>query len=219
MNRPQSEEATAFEAHKNVPPNWYELSVQTNLLQRFWHSRRIALLERVLLPVKGCALDVGCADGFITSRIADATGATQVVGIDFKEDSIVYARNRYCEREDLSFKVACAQNVPFGDSTFDAVTAIEVLEHVVDPVSVLSEVLRVLKRGGKLYIIVPTESIPFKLIWFAWTRFRGKVWQGTHANKLSVDQLIVELQHLGYTNMETHYFLLGMLVAIICCKR
>ena len=47
------------------------------------------------------------------------------------------------------------QAMPFGDGRFDAAICSEVLEHVPDPWAVLTEILRVLKRGGRLIGCVP----------------------------------------------------------------
>lgn len=48
-----------------------------------------------------------------------------------------------------------AQAMPFGDRSFDAAICSEVLEHVPDPRAVLTEILRVLKPGGRLIGCVP----------------------------------------------------------------
>jgi ubiquinone/menaquinone biosynthesis C-methylase UbiE len=50
---------------------------------------------------------------------------------------------------------ASGENIPFSDNTFDVVFSTNVLEHVENPVKVLSEALRVLKPGGILQIIYP----------------------------------------------------------------
>lgn len=50
---------------------------------------------------------------------------------------------------------ADAAMLPFASATFDAVICAELLEHVADPVSVLTQVWQVLKPGGRLLISVP----------------------------------------------------------------
>jgi len=50
---------------------------------------------------------------------------------------------------------AVGESIPFSDGTFDIVYSNNVLEHTSNPAKVLSEAIRVLKPGGKLYIEVP----------------------------------------------------------------
>jgi SAM-dependent methyltransferase len=47
---------------------------------------------------------------------------------------------------------------PFADATFDRVQCIEVIEHLMDPVTTLREINRVLKPGGELFISTPNAT-------------------------------------------------------------
>lgn len=53
------------------------------------------------------------------------------------------------------------ENLPFLDSTFDAVLATFVLEHLVDPAKTLTEVLRVVRHGGRVVLVGPAWDFPF----------------------------------------------------------
>ncbi len=48
-----------------------------------------------------------------------------------------------------------AHQIPFADGTFDAVVAVAVLEHVLDPMRCVAEVERVLKADGLVYAVTP----------------------------------------------------------------
>jgi SAM-dependent methyltransferase len=48
-----------------------------------------------------------------------------------------------------------AEQLPFADETFEGVLSLAVLEHVSDPFRCAAEISRVLKKGGKLYCVVP----------------------------------------------------------------
>ena len=47
------------------------------------------------------------------------------------------------------------EKLPFKSNTFDAVFSLNVLEHVIDPFESASEIMRVLKPGGELYVVAP----------------------------------------------------------------
>ncbi|MDH3324464.1 MAG: class I SAM-dependent methyltransferase [Candidatus Peregrinibacteria bacterium] len=54
---------------------------------------------------------------------------------------------------------ADVQNMPFEDNLFDKVIFTHVLEHVDNPEKAISEIRRVLKAGGKLFLEVPTREM------------------------------------------------------------
>lgn len=54
--------------------------------------------------------------------------------------------------------VATAEHIPYEDGTFDVVLAIQVLEHVFDPIAATTEMYRTLREGGKLVILVPQSG-------------------------------------------------------------
>ena len=55
--------------------------------------------------------------------------------------------------------VADMHQLPFGDDTFDSVIANNVLEHLYDPLAGLTEILRVLRPGGRLLALVPFDAL------------------------------------------------------------
>lgn len=89
-------------------------------------------------------MDIGCAEGFITSFLAE--GANFVVGIDL-EEIIKIAKTRV---RNVEFIRASITSLPFRDKCFEAITLLEVLEHLPDSVlrEGMEEVDRVLKSGG-----------------------------------------------------------------------
>ena len=104
-------------------------------------------------------LDVGCGEGVLTYKWAQALGDRPVLGVDLA-DAKLEAEWGARERSNLDFRAMPAedlQELPFGDSSFDLAAAIEVLEHVPDPERTLAEMARV--AGGHLLVSVPREPL------------------------------------------------------------
>lgn len=57
----------------------------------------------------------------------------------------------------LSFEVQAGSTLAYPDNSFDRVVAVHVLEHIYQPHLVIKELSRVLKRGGVLSILIPTD--------------------------------------------------------------
>lgn len=210
----------AKDLHKNVPPDWYARSIKENILQRFWHTRRFEEVGKILSPTAGKILDIGCADGTFTKIIFEKTKPSRIVGIDVLPKSIAYAKRRFARSRRMFFKVADAHNLPFSDESFDAVFCLEVLEHAEDPLRVISEMHRVLKKGGYAVVLIPTENFLFKyIIWPLWTLWRGKIWRGTHLHAMEPKELPAHLVANGFTIEKEKSFLLGMLVVVKAVKR
>jgi SAM-dependent methyltransferase len=90
-------------------------------------------------------LDVGTGEGQL-ARLAVDGGATRVVGVDPTRAQLVVARER---AGGPAYARAGAAQLPFPDSSFDAVVACLVFEHIVDVDESLAEVGRVLRDGGR----------------------------------------------------------------------
>ena len=100
-------------------------------------------------------LDLGCGEGTFISELHDA-GAASVTGADVAEAALDRARARHPGTEFR--RVPFDGPLPFADASFDLVWASEVIEHVADTARFLSEVRRVLVRGGRLLITTPNHG-------------------------------------------------------------
>jgi ubiquinone/menaquinone biosynthesis C-methylase UbiE len=144
--------------HENVPPDYYESSIRTNLGQRFWHHSRFnETLKYIMKDENSRLLDIGSADGTFTSILVNKIKPKKLVGVDVLKASVDYANKKFKKERSVSFLLADAHELPFKQEMFDGVFALEVLEHVFEPKKVLSEIRRVLIPGG--YVIgVPNEE-------------------------------------------------------------
>lgn len=98
-------------------------------------------------------LDVCCGSGGPVLRLAEKTGCL-ITGIDIHQHGITAARAQAAARgmtarSDLRIANA-AEQLPFEDGEFDAITCIDAIIHLPDRSRVLSEWKRVLKKGGRI---------------------------------------------------------------------
>ncbi len=106
---------------------------------------RLLGVLRALGPLAGKrVLDLGCGKGRFAAHLI-ALGA-EVVGLDVSAGMLG-------EASGLDRVRASASRLPFGPGVFDAVVAVEVIEHVGSVDATLAEARRVLKPGGVLAIV------------------------------------------------------------------
>ena len=99
-------------------------------------------------------LDIGCGTGTMLTYLARYGDAE---GIDMDAEAIRYCRERGLTR----VSQAGADPLPYGENTFDLVTALDVVEHIEDDRSALGEAFRVLRPGGSLLLSVPA----YRFLW------------------------------------------------------
>ena len=204
---------SAVELHEHVPPNWYYQSLRVDPLQRYWHKRRFEEISKLIEPVKGTVLDIGCADGMFSKVILDKSKAQKLIGIDVLKTSIAWANKHWAKGGKMKFMVKDAHKLDFASGSFDAVVALEVLEHVHKPLEVLKEVKRVLKKGGYGIFLVPSDDLLFRVVWFLWLHFypRGWVWRETHIQTYRNNFLPAICKKAGFKVEVDRKFILGML--------
>ncbi len=93
-------------------------------------------------------LDVGCGAGLLSNFLSLL--GHQVTGIDLSYTSLRYAKERDVSKS-VRYLQANANSMPFEDDSFDAVCAMDLLEHVETPWQVVREAARVLKPGGVFF--------------------------------------------------------------------
>lgn len=123
-----------------------------------------ALYSRFYLPWKqdGRLLELGCGSGRQLEAMAHAGWNAR--GVDFDPEAVTVAHSRGL---DVSLGDVRALNLP--EASFDAIVMAHVLEHVFDPVGLLTECARLLKPGGTLVSITPNgNSLGHRIFRSAW---------------------------------------------------
>lgn len=97
-------------------------------------------------------LDVGCGGGLLSEALAG--GGARVTGIDLAEELIKVARLHRLESGlEIDYQVKAVENLAAErPGSFDAITCMEMLEHVPDPAAILAACASLLKPGGRLFV-------------------------------------------------------------------
>jgi ubiquinone/menaquinone biosynthesis C-methylase UbiE len=148
--------AVTVDREGTVTGNTYDKYGSTNpVVKRLMAGFEGTLEELFTKAAPTSLLDVGCGEGVLTHQWAGRIGG-RVVGIDL-DDPELHAQWATRQAPNLEYMVMKAENLPFADNEFDAATAIEVLEHVPDPVHTVAEMARVAQRS--LIVSVPREPM------------------------------------------------------------
>lgn len=200
---------------EQVPPDYYQKGVKKNLLQKKWHTGKLnAVMSEIGIPPKKI-LDVGCASGWFLSQLQNEYNNAKCYGVDIYDLGISYGKKKYPK---MNFVVSDAHNLPFKAGTFDLVICTEVLEHVDDPIKVLAEIKRVLKKDGQAIIELDSGSILFSTVWFLWKLSKGGVWNHAHLHSFNVQKLEKMIKKVGFKINSKRRFNLGMAMIFSAIK-
>jgi arsenite methyltransferase len=100
-------------------------------------------------------LDIGCGAGVDTLIAAIMAGPTgKVVGIDIVPEMLGRAEANLAmtDLQNVTFRMVSGEDLPFADAEFDAVISNGVINLIPDKATLLKEVIRVLKPGGRLML-------------------------------------------------------------------
>jgi ubiquinone/menaquinone biosynthesis C-methylase UbiE len=148
------------------PPPWlYAIMAKSGLLRGVYG--RFAADLAAALPAGALLLDVGTGPGYLPEHLAGLRPDVEFCGLDLSPRMIRYAQGR---QEDSPCHGRChwvagdAQQLPFAAQVFDHCVASFSLHHWPNPLKGLTEMLRVLKPGGRAWIYELQRQTPYREI-------------------------------------------------------
>jgi SAM-dependent methyltransferase len=129
--------------------------------ERRFAMLRVAAGERL----QGSVLVNGCGVGTYLARLVPISGFVTGIDIEYPRvlESSAYTPNVLC---------AAGEYLPYRSESMDLVFSHEVLEHVQDDALAIREMVRVLKKGGRIVLFCPNRGYPFET--------HGHYWKGKY---------------------------------------
>jgi demethylmenaquinone methyltransferase/2-methoxy-6-polyprenyl-1,4-benzoquinol methylase len=154
-------------------PSRYDMLAQTLSLgqNRRW---RQAMVDRIVPAAPARVLDVATGTAGVALQLAQRTSSL-VAGIDLTESMLRRGQANVVAagmKQRVELTAGRAEQLPFRDGTFDALTFTYLLRYVTDPAATLRELARVLKAGApmaSLEFLVPPNAF-WRGWWWLYTR-------------------------------------------------
>jgi demethylmenaquinone methyltransferase / 2-methoxy-6-polyprenyl-1,4-benzoquinol methylase len=193
---------------------------------------RRAMIDRVLPASDGIILDVASGTAGVAISLARRSGA-KIIGVDLTEQMLHRGQRnvaKAAQAERVSLVTGRAEQLPFPDASFDALTFTYLLRYVDDPQATLSELARVVKPGGRIASLeFCSPPAPFwHAAWWLYTRTLlpagglvtgGRYWLevgrflgpniSAHYKKYPVDWTVKAWRKAGITDVGTQLMSLG----------
>jgi ubiquinone/menaquinone biosynthesis C-methylase UbiE len=155
--------AESYEAHRDGRGRYHDL---LDALEIEFAAPAVAGRE---------VLEVGCGTGLLLRALAPL--ASRAVGVDLSPGMLARARQRGLEVVEGS-----ATALPFADATFDVAVSFKTLPHVPDLAGALSEMARVVRPGGTMFVELYNPRSVRALLKRA---FAGRVGAGTERDVMT----------------------------------
>ena len=184
-----------------------------------WRKRAVREIGKVSPKI---ILDIATGTGDLALE-ASVLEPTKIIGIDISEGMLDVGRKKMKANgldSIIELQFGDSENLPFDDNSFDAVTAGFGVRNFEDLPKGLSEMYRVMNKGGKIAILEPAEptSFPFKQLYslyFKWfLPFVGKLVSKDNAAYTYLPESVAafpsgqaflkELEIAGFRHPQTH---------------
>jgi demethylmenaquinone methyltransferase/2-methoxy-6-polyprenyl-1,4-benzoquinol methylase len=138
----------ALELFEGLPKRYDQLSAALS----FWQDPRWrrAMVDEVAPKAGERVLDVATGTGMVAAELRRRADCS-VVGVDQSAEMLAGAKARFAgENSSVELVQGQAEQLPFADASFDAVTFTYLLRYVDDPAATMRELARVVHPGGRV---------------------------------------------------------------------
>lgn len=182
--------------------HWYDTSEHQKafnlLIERVSEQRKDLLYSKRLQQLAevcefGSILEIGCGTGGFLRYVREARPATRVYGCDLGAHAV-----EICRQNGIEAFHSAAEALDYAKYEFDVIALYEVVEHLVDPESVLAAIRASARPGTHLVMSTPNnDGFDFKML--------GKTYRGYmppgHLNLFSKKSMRALLERLGFSQI------------------
>lgn len=172
------------------------------------YNRKVALDGiKDKLSAKFCTyLDVGCSSGYMLEDVLGRFPKVHAIGADYFPSGLLQCHQRL---PDIPLFQVDLADCKFSDNLFDAVTCLNVLEHIQDDEAALKQLFRIIKPGGKLVVTVPMESRIYDI--YDQVHY--------HVRRYAGSELTDKVNSAGFDILKNNYFGVFVYPALCLVKR
>lgn len=161
------------------------------------YNRWIA--EQFLSHIKYPLLEIGSGTGNMSALFIDK-GKTTLSDID--KGLVKNLQERFKNKKTVLYKVLDISSNLQQKNIFQSIVAVNVMEHIKNDEKALKNMYNMLKKGGKIFLLVPAKQT-------AYTQLDKKL---GHFRRYEKDELIAKLEHAGFMIKKLYFFnFLGLL--------
>ncbi len=159
-------------------------------------------------------LDLGCGDGVRARMILG--DSVEIIGVDIDPEMVKFAKKRLDKVYLGSIEDPPTEIL---NRRYGTIVLMESLEHVNNPERVLDITEKLLTEDGLLIVIVPLETLLFRVIWWLWTHSRGKRWKDAHLFKFKSERQLFSILEKRFKVVQYKKTNLGCIIVTICSRK
>jgi len=159
MKRQTMNESRHIELNEAKWDKWAETADGKGLKYDYLRSAQLNVISMLEVRENMNFLDIGCGTGWAigqAARLIDFKGS--FYGVDLSKKMIEKAQENFKENTNFHFIKANSESIPLDDNFFDIVICTNSFHHYLHPDKAMKEIFRLLKHGGRIYILDPAAD-------------------------------------------------------------
>jgi 2-polyprenyl-3-methyl-5-hydroxy-6-metoxy-1,4-benzoquinol methylase len=173
-------------------------------MQSKWHQLKFDRIRQELgQPSRH--LDIACGPGTFIGSLSEKISS---IGVDIAAPQIDFAKKTY-GRSSSEFQHISPGTMTFETGSFDAVTSIELIEHLEQDAvaALLAEARRVMAPGGRIIVSTPDYGGVWPAVEWMLNRVGDVSYEDQHINKFNKRRLRATMETVGFKNIDVRSYL------------